>query len=157
MWRLATPPGSTTPTLFEQWCGFSYVPRKSDKCKCCETEPTDFPPYPTRLESLTVCRCHYKGSTFFSVFSAPECLSGRGFNPRSPAQKTDTLPTELTRRLFTRRITWGFIHVCTLLFIFLIPVQAGDCPNEENKTWKTEDCDACYCRNAIVYCPVDCA
>ena len=24
-------------------------------------------PYPRKLESLTVCRCHYKGSTFFSV------------------------------------------------------------------------------------------
>ena len=26
-----------------------------------------FCPYPRRLESITVCRCHYKGSTFFSV------------------------------------------------------------------------------------------
>ena len=26
-----------------------------------------FRPYPRRLESLTVCRWHYKGSTFFSV------------------------------------------------------------------------------------------
>ena len=24
--RLATPPESTSPTLFEQWCGFFYVP-----------------------------------------------------------------------------------------------------------------------------------
>ena len=26
-----------------------------------------FRPYPRRLESLSVCRCHYKGSTFFAV------------------------------------------------------------------------------------------
>ena len=26
--RLATPPGSTPPTLFEQWCGFFYVPQE---------------------------------------------------------------------------------------------------------------------------------
>ena len=26
--RLATPPGSTSPTLFEQWCGFFYVPQE---------------------------------------------------------------------------------------------------------------------------------
>ena len=25
---LTTPPGSTSPTLFEQWCGFFYVPRE---------------------------------------------------------------------------------------------------------------------------------
>ena len=29
--------------------------------------PMVFRPYPRRLESLTICRCHYKGSTFFSV------------------------------------------------------------------------------------------
>ena len=28
-----------------------------------------FFPYPRRLESITICRCHYKGSTFFSVLS----------------------------------------------------------------------------------------
>ena len=26
--RLDTPPGSTSPTLFEQWCGFFYVPQE---------------------------------------------------------------------------------------------------------------------------------
>ena len=35
--------------------------------KGCETRPTVYRPYPRRLESLTICRCHYKGSTFFSV------------------------------------------------------------------------------------------
>ena len=29
--RLATPLGSTSPTLFEQWCEFFYVPQESDK------------------------------------------------------------------------------------------------------------------------------
>ena len=28
VWRLTTPPGSTSPTLFEQWCGFFYVPQE---------------------------------------------------------------------------------------------------------------------------------
>ena len=65
--RLATPPGSTSPTLFELWCGFFYVPQESDKWKCCETGRTVFRPYPRRLASLTVCRCHCKGSTFSSV------------------------------------------------------------------------------------------
>ena len=35
--------------------------------KGCETGPQAYRPYPRRLESLTICRCNYKGSTFSSV------------------------------------------------------------------------------------------
>ena len=50
--------------------------------------------YPTRLINLTVCRCHYKGRTFSLV----KCWSVRGLKPRTPAQQTGALPTELTSR-----------------------------------------------------------
>ena len=30
VWRLATQPGSMSPTRFEQWCGFFYVPQEQD-------------------------------------------------------------------------------------------------------------------------------
>ena len=36
VWRLTTTPGSTSPTLFQQWCGFFYVLQEPNKCKCCE-------------------------------------------------------------------------------------------------------------------------
>ena len=31
MWRLATAPGSTSSTLFEQWFGFFFLPQELDK------------------------------------------------------------------------------------------------------------------------------
>ena len=90
MWRLTTTPGSTSPTLFEQWCGFFYVPQEPDKCKCCETGPTVFRPYPRRLESLTVCRCHYKGRTlllsYFKTLSvSPAAVRTRDLPLSKPA------------------------------------------------------------------------
>ena len=41
---------------------------------------TGFRPYP-RLESLAVCRCHYKRSTFFSVILRPWVLFRPAFEP----------------------------------------------------------------------------
>ena len=35
--------------------------------KVSETGPPVYRPYPRRLESLIICRCHYKDSTFSSV------------------------------------------------------------------------------------------
>ena len=45
------------------------------------SESAVFRPYPRRLESLTICRCHDKGSTFFSVIYGSWVLVRPGFEP----------------------------------------------------------------------------
>ena len=76
-----TPLGSTPPTLYEQQCGFFYVPQESEQWESCETGPTVYRPYPSRLECLAICRCHNKGSTFSSVILRPCVLVRPGFKP----------------------------------------------------------------------------
>ena len=46
--------------------GFFHVPQVGIINKKCETGPTVYRPHPRRLESLTIFRRHYKGSTFSS-------------------------------------------------------------------------------------------
>ena len=98
--RLTTPPGSTSPILFEQWCGFFYFPQEPDMCKCCETGPGF-----SSLSEKTRKSNHLQISLSFTTktalssqfFKDPECWSGRGSNPQPSAQQTGALPTELTR------------------------------------------------------------
>ena len=59
--------------------GFFHVPQY--KCKGCETVPTAYCLYPRRLESLTICRCHYKGSTFSSFIQGASVLVWQEFQP----------------------------------------------------------------------------
>ena len=49
---------------------------------------------PRRLESLTICRCDYKGSTFSSVILRPWVLVRPESNSRPPAWQPDVQPTE---------------------------------------------------------------
>ena len=59
--------GNHVPYSLRTVSGFFNVPQRVITNKGCETGPTVCRPYPRRLESLTICKCHYKGSTFSSV------------------------------------------------------------------------------------------
>ena len=72
-------------------------PTRTNQWKCCETGPTVFRPYPKKLESLTICRCYYKGSTFFSVIQRPWLFVRPAFEARDlplsrPALSQQSLP-----------------------------------------------------------------
>ena len=59
-----TTPGTTCPTLYDERVLAITV-------KMQETGPTVYRPYPRRLEYLTICRCHCKGSIFSSAILRP--------------------------------------------------------------------------------------
>ena len=88
MFLLETQHGQTTtlgtlcPSLFEQCMG-SVTSAELATMKSCETWPMVDCPYLRKLDSLTTCRCNYKGSTFCSViYKDTECWSGQGLNPQ---------------------------------------------------------------------------
>ena len=66
--------------LYEQCVG-SLMSHRICMCKGCEMGPMVYHPHLRRLESLTVCRCYYKGSTFSSVIWRPWLLVQPRFEP----------------------------------------------------------------------------
>ena len=95
------PAGVYAPHSFRTVVWVMYIPLEPAKWKSCEMGSTGFfYSNPRILESLTICRCHYKDSTFFSVIliKKEKWSSGLGLNPRCPAKLTCALPTELTMR-----------------------------------------------------------
>ena len=86
------------PLLFRNSSVGSFTSHKNQNSE----RAVSFFPYPRRLKYLTICRCYNKGSQSPKLFQDPECWSGRGLNPRAPAQLTGACPIELTgRRLMT--------------------------------------------------------
>ena len=86
--------GNYMPYSLWQVCGFFYVPQDCVNCEGFWDRPTVYCPYPRRLESLTICECNYKGSTFFSVILRPWVLVRPESNSRPPAWQTDAQLTE---------------------------------------------------------------
>ena len=68
-------------TFLYEHCVGSFMAHRIYMCKGCEMGPMVYHPYPRRLGSLTVCRCHYKGSTFSSVIWRPWLLVQPRFEP----------------------------------------------------------------------------
>ena len=82
----------------------SFTSHKNKSVKVLRTGPTVFRPYPRRLESLTICRCHCKGSTFSSVILRPWVLVWRGFETTTcRSADPDSYPVA-TYYLFSQRL-----------------------------------------------------
>ena len=64
--RWTTTLGTMSSTLHEQCIG-SLTSHRIYMCKGCEMGPMVYRPYLRRIESLAICRCIYKHSSFSSV------------------------------------------------------------------------------------------
>ena len=76
--------GDYVPYSYQIVSGFFNVPYYLISNKGHETGPPVYSPYPRRLESLPICRCNYKGSTFSSVILRPWVLVRLESNSRPP-------------------------------------------------------------------------
>ena len=67
--------GKSVPNCFRTECGFFYVPHKCEHwTDSCDTRPTVYRSCPRRIEHLTIYKCNYKGSPFYSVIEGPWVL-----------------------------------------------------------------------------------
>ena len=84
--------GGYVPYSYRIVSGFFNVPYYLISKKGYETGPPVYSPYPRRLESLTICGCNHKGSTFSSVILRP--LVRPELNSRPSACQPNVQPTE---------------------------------------------------------------
>ena len=131
--------GNFMPYSLRIVCGFFNVPQLF---KGCETGPPAYSPYPRRLESLTICWCNYKGSTFYSVILRPWVLVRPESNSRPPASQPNA--QQLSHRFAELHALWLFcVLICSFNVLFwwdkTIPsalvLQRILCSESVLKTW----------------------
>ena len=114
------------PLLFRNSSVGSFTSQKNQNSE----RAVSFRSYPRRLKYLTICRCYNKGSQSPKLFQDPECWSGRGLNPRAPAQLTGACPIELTgRRLMTNshEVSRLSLDLWVVLVVVVVVVVATTC------------------------------
>ena len=83
------------PTLIRIVRGFFNVPHNYQHSRNCETGPPVYRPFPRRLESLTLCRWNYKGSTFLLSYFKTLSFGPVGvLNSRPPTSQPGAQPSE---------------------------------------------------------------
>ena len=87
------------PNLIRLVRGFFNVPQKYQHSRNCETGPPAYRPYPRRLESLTICRWNYKGSTFLLSYLSVGLVEVSNSQP--PASQPGAQPSEPPVRVST--------------------------------------------------------
>ena len=101
------------PTLIRIVRGFFNVPQNYQHSRNCETGPPAYRPYPRRLESLTICRYNYKGSTFLLSYLTTLSVGPVGVsNSRPPASQPGAQPNEPPVR--------GYLWLLNLLLRFSV-------------------------------------
>ena len=70
----------------------------------CETRPTVYRPYPSRLISLAICRCNYKGITFSSVIWTMSVGAARV--PTHDAPQASPMLNQLSQPVVVRNMEW---------------------------------------------------
>ena len=91
------------PTLIRIVRGFFNIPQNYQHSRNCETGPPAYHPYPRRLESLTICRWNYKGSTFLLSYLKTLSVGPVGVsNSRPPASQPGAQPSEQPVRVLIK-------------------------------------------------------
>ena len=70
----------------------------------CETRPTVYRPYPSRLISLAICRCNYKGITFSSAIWTMSVGATRV--PTHDARQASPMLNQLSQPVVVRNMEW---------------------------------------------------